>query len=136
MYWRSSKKTIWVLLFLLLHHCVKSYRIRSFSGSYFPTFELNTFGQSECEKIGTTKTPNTDTTYLRTGRKLNVCKTCRRLPGDLMNVQFVWYIQFTSCCRCSAQLNWASLDISFPQIVLFVLEMLFILLNMLFILHW
>ena len=100
MYWRSSKKPIWVLLFLLLHHCVKIFRIWSFSGSYFPTFELNTFGQSECEKIRTTKTPNTDAMYLRTGRKLNVYKTCRRLPGDLINVQFVPYIQFTSCCRC------------------------------------
>ena len=49
-------------------HSVKSVRIRSFSGQYFPAFGLNTerYGaspriQSECGKIGTRKTPNTDT---------------------------------------------------------------------------
>ena len=49
-------------------HCVKSIFIRSFSGPYFPTFPPNTEGysvslriQSECGKIRTTKTPNTDT---------------------------------------------------------------------------
>ena len=48
-------------------HCVKSVRIRSYSGSYFPAFGLNTkrYGvslciQSECEKIRTRITPNTD----------------------------------------------------------------------------
>ena len=51
-------------------HCVKSVRNRSFSGPYFPAFGLNTvrYGvslriQSECEKIRTRKTPNTDTFY-------------------------------------------------------------------------
>ena len=51
-------------------HCVKSVRIRSFSGPYFPAFGLNT-GRYEaslrircwCGKIGTWKTPNTDTSY-------------------------------------------------------------------------
>ena len=49
-------------------HCVKSVRIRSFSGLYFPTFGLNAGRysvslriQSECEKIRTRKTLNTDT---------------------------------------------------------------------------
>ena len=49
-------------------HCVKSVRIRSFSSPYFPAFGLNTerYGvslriQSECGKIRTRKTPNTDT---------------------------------------------------------------------------
>ena len=48
-------------------HCVKSARIRGFSGPYFPTFGLNTENsvslriQSKCEKIRTRKTPNTDT---------------------------------------------------------------------------
>ena len=49
-------------------HCVKSVRIRSFSGLYFPTFGLNTDRcsvslriQSECVKGLTRKTPNTDT---------------------------------------------------------------------------
>ena len=42
-------------------HCVKSVRIRRFSGLYFPTVGLNI--QSECEKTRTRKTPNTDTFY-------------------------------------------------------------------------
>ena len=49
-------------------HCVKSVRIRIFAGPYFPVFGLNTetYGvslpiQSECGKIRTRKTPNTDT---------------------------------------------------------------------------
>ena len=51
-------------------HCVKSVRIRSYSGPYFPAFGLNTerYGeslriQSECGKIRTRITPNTDTLY-------------------------------------------------------------------------
>ena len=51
-------------------HCVKSAHIRSFSGPYFPAFELNTerYGislhiQYKCGKIRTRKTPNTHTFY-------------------------------------------------------------------------
>ena len=51
-------------------HYVKSVRIRSFSGPYFPAFglkteiyELNLHIQSKCGKIRTRKTPNTDTFY-------------------------------------------------------------------------
>ena len=51
-------------------HYVKSVRIRSFFGLYFPAFGLNTdrYGvslriHSECGKIRTRKTPNTDTFY-------------------------------------------------------------------------
>ena len=51
-------------------HCVKSVWIRSFSGPYFPVFGLNTEIysvnlriQSECGKIQTRKTQNTDTFY-------------------------------------------------------------------------
>ena len=51
-------------------HFVKSVRIRSFSGPYFPAFGLNTEIYSvslriqfECGKIRTRKTPNTDTFY-------------------------------------------------------------------------
>ena len=56
-------------------HCVKSVRIRSFSGLYFPAFALNTEKysvclriQSDCGKIRIRKTPNMDTfhTVLRT----------------------------------------------------------------------
>ena len=49
-------------------HCVKSIRIRSFSGPYFPAFGLNAERYSvslriysECGEIRTRKTPNTDT---------------------------------------------------------------------------
>ena len=49
-------------------HCVKSVRIRSYSGPHFPAFVLNTERngvslriQSECGKMGTRITPNTDT---------------------------------------------------------------------------
>ena len=51
-------------------HCVKSVRIRSYSAPYFPTFWLNTERyrvslriQSECGKIRTIITLNTDTFY-------------------------------------------------------------------------
>ena len=51
-------------------HYVKSVRIRSYSGPYFPAFALNTerYGvslciQSECGKMRTRITPNTDTFY-------------------------------------------------------------------------
>ena len=49
-------------------HCVKSVRIGSYSGSYFPAFGLNKEGygaslsiQPECWKLRTRITPNTDT---------------------------------------------------------------------------
>ena len=51
-------------------HCVKSVRIRSYSGLYFPAFGLNTKRhsvslriQSECGKTRTRITPNTYTVY-------------------------------------------------------------------------
>ena len=50
-----------------LIHCVKTVRVRRFSGPYFPPFVLNTERysvslhiQSECGKIRTRKTTNTD----------------------------------------------------------------------------
>ena len=58
----QKRQITWIL------QCVKSVRIWSFSGPYFPSFGLNTekyFAslciQSEYEKIRTRKTPNTDT---------------------------------------------------------------------------
>ena len=49
-------------------HCVKNVRIRSYSGPHFPAFGLNTERytvslhiHSECGKIRTRITPNTDT---------------------------------------------------------------------------
>ena len=51
-------------------HCMKRVCIRSYSGPYFPAFGLNTerYGvsrrsQSECGKIRTTITLNTDTFF-------------------------------------------------------------------------
>ena len=56
--------------YLVSFHCVKSVRIRSFSGPYFPAFGLNAERysvslriQSEYGKIRTRKTPNTDTSH-------------------------------------------------------------------------
>ena len=53
-----------------LKHCIKSVHIRSYSGPHFPAFGLNTQTykvslriQSECEKVRTRITPNTDTFY-------------------------------------------------------------------------
>ena len=52
------------------NHCVKSVRVRSLSGLYFPAFGLNAGRcglslciQLECGKMWTRKTPNTDTFY-------------------------------------------------------------------------
>ena len=57
-----------VSLFLSRFRYLKSVRFRSFSGPYFPVFGLNTerYGvslriQSECGKMRTRVTPNTDT---------------------------------------------------------------------------
>ena len=56
------------LRILINVHCVKSVRIWSYSGPHFPAFGLNMerFGvslriQSECGKMQTRITPNTDT---------------------------------------------------------------------------
>ena len=55
------------------NHCVKGVSIRSYSGPHFPAFGLNTERyevskvplriQSECRKMRTRITPNTDTFY-------------------------------------------------------------------------
>ena len=54
----------------LYFHCVKSVRIRSYSGPHFPAFKLNMERHgvslhiwSECGKIRTRITPNTDTSH-------------------------------------------------------------------------
>ena len=62
---------------LVIHaRCLKNVRIRSFSGPYFPTLELNREKysvslriQPECGKIRTRKTPNTDPFYA-----VSICK--------------------------------------------------------------
>ena len=75
-------------------HCVKSVRIRSFSGPYFPACGLNTkrYGvslriHSECRKMLTGKTPNMDTFlavvfYLRFKRNYSV------IPTGINNLRF------------------------------------------------
>ena len=61
----------WLVKTVQSMHCVKSVHIRSFSGSYFPAFGLNTERsrvspriQSECGKIRTRKTLNTDSFHV------------------------------------------------------------------------
>ena len=61
------KKSYYILWII---HCVKSVRIRSYSGPHFPAFGLSTERysvslrvQSECGKMGTRISPNTDTFY-------------------------------------------------------------------------
>ena len=67
---RSRIVWLWYIFWCTVHdlHCVKSSRIRNFSGPYFPAFVLHTerYGvslriQSECGKIRTRKTLNIDT---------------------------------------------------------------------------
>ena len=61
-----------------IRYCVKSARIRSFSGPYFPVSGLDTERlclriQSECRKIRTKKTPNTDIFHaVRVMRNMNI----------------------------------------------------------------
>ena len=68
-------------------HCVKSVRIRCYSGPYFPAFGLNTerYGvslrvQSECGKMRTRITSNTDTFYAMQRSERNIA----------MKYMYVW----------------------------------------------
>ena len=72
---KTLKKPLLIFSFFCMtsinYHCVKSVRIRSYFVPYFPAFGLNTKRnsvslriQSECGKIRTRITPNTDTFYL------------------------------------------------------------------------
>ena len=83
-------------------HCVKSVRIRSFSGPYFPAFGLNRerYGislriQTECGKIRNSKTSNIDTFHaVRTishwsenlrmapERNFRFCRKCKHPRGE------------------------------------------------------
>ena len=72
---------------------VKSVHIRSFSGPYFPAFGLNTERHSgysaslcihsECEKIQTRKTPNTDTFH-----SVNVLQSIQKSNFILISFSF------------------------------------------------
>ena len=71
---------------MTLLHCVKSVRIRSYSGPHFPAFKMNTERysvslcfQSDCGKMWTRTTPNTDT-------------LCAVLIFTLLNIwKSIWY---------------------------------------------
>ena len=63
---------IMMKMIMMLMHCVKSARIRSFSGMHFPTFGLNTeiYGvnlpiQSECGKIWDQKNSKYGHTFMQ-----------------------------------------------------------------------
>ena len=63
-------------------HCVKSVRIRSYSGPHFPAFGLNTKRyyvslriQSKCWKMRTRITPKADTFYAVRGMQRNLKST-------------------------------------------------------------
>ena len=74
------------------YHCVKSVRIRSFSGPHFSAFGLNTKRyseslriQSKCGKMRTRITPNTDTFYavyrfLSAITTKSICEKCFTFP--------------------------------------------------------
>ena len=67
---KTLKQFTYLLVHMVTNHCVKSVRIWSYSGPYFPAFGLNTERcsvslriQSECGKMRTGITPNTDIFY-------------------------------------------------------------------------
>ena len=80
-------------------HCLKSVRIRSYSGTYFPAFWLNTERckvslhiQSECGKIRTRITPNTVTFYAVRGSN----SSSQRVYLNLGNPKIRTLISYTS----------------------------------------
>ena len=101
----EKEKTLWLVVILPLCHnlfwytilCVKSVRIQSFSGPYFPTFRLNTERysvslhiQSECEKLLTWKTPNTEIFHALFGISgcLMIAWILRIFPSNLCQINF------------------------------------------------
>ena len=71
--WVNTGLKLIISTLLRSSHCIKSVRIRSFSGSYFPVFGLNAekYGisfrvQSESGNMQTRKALNTDTFYSMT----------------------------------------------------------------------
>ena len=57
-----------MMIFSNQRHCVKSVRIRSFSGPYFPAFRLRI--QSDLRKIRDIKTPDSDIFHVVTSCKI------------------------------------------------------------------
>ena len=89
-------------------HCVKSVRIRSYSGLYFPAFGLNRERyrvslriQSECGKLRTRITPNTGTFYTvkwNLHRFIILIKlTILSRALDIFTLQLFWFLQTFSC---------------------------------------
>ena len=109
--------------------CVKSIRIRNFSGPNFPAFGLNTerYGlsfriQQACGKISTRKTPNTDTFH---GVILVILqwlvlpftvKTGLRFKGCLIVLTFfcekLLFRKFVKKCRWNKEIQQGTLSIS------------------------
>ena len=77
--------------FLFGIYCVKSVRIRSYSGRYFPAFGLNTV-QLECGKIWTRITPNIDTSYsniLSSTFSVFINASCRKWTANVEATKLV-----------------------------------------------
>ena len=79
-------------------HCVKTVRIRSFSGPYFPAFGLNTekYGvslrvQSECGKKQTRKTPNTETLHAVSNIEIKKLMTVAKCDGTKNDSSLYFY---------------------------------------------
>ena len=73
-------------------HYVKNVRIRSYSGPYFPAFGLNTdrYGvslrvQSECGKMRTRITPNTDIFHSVTRTSTSSTQKQNQIPSQLLS---------------------------------------------------
>ena len=71
--------------------CMKSVRIRSYSGPYFPVFRLNI--QSECGKIRIRITPNMDTFYaviiIHIGTNDTTCKNKDDIDEELKSLKYL-----------------------------------------------
>ena len=90
-----------------MNHCVKSVSIRTYSGPHFRAFGLNTerYGvslsiQSECGKMWTRITPNTDGFHAVIHYERNI--TCFQNLQDLKEtgevlVMFKFRLRVTSC---------------------------------------
>ena len=81
-------------------HCVKSVRIRSYSGPHFPAFGLNTERcveylsvQSKCGKMWTRITPTTVTFYaVLTIYEINNCEEINSIKIFYENLGFAYLI--------------------------------------------
>ena len=94
----THRSCCWIQLmkWIQLKHChyVKSVRIRSFTGPYFPAFKLNTERysvsvriQSKCGRIRTRKTPNTNTLHaVSSMSQFTMLKRRARTKKFLLNI--------------------------------------------------